>query len=101
MVPARPTLGDIAEATGISEAAVSMSFEEERWYSVCLRVTPKRVEAWIDKKQVIDHERDNHEFSIYEQLQPITSLGFFTWSTYGKLRNVTIHRLGDYKAAPM
>ncbi|MHC4251452.1 MAG: ankyrin repeat domain-containing protein, partial [Planctomycetota bacterium] len=37
-----------------------MRFEDRRWYAVRLRVTPAKIEAWIDGERVIDLERAGH-----------------------------------------
>jgi hypothetical protein len=76
-----------------NELTKVMSFKNEQWYKFRLRVTKKKIEAWIDDKQVIDLERGEHKFTIYEELNPNKPLGFFSWSTTGAVRNVEMERL--------
>jgi len=70
-----------------------MSFKNDQWYSMRLRVTKEKIEAWIDDTQVIDCKREGHKFSIYPELGPCRPVGFFSWSTEGTLRNIDMKRL--------
>lgn len=77
-----------------NETTKVMSFENNRWFSVRLRVTAARIEAWIDGEQVVEQEREGHTFTIYDQLYPIAPFGFFSWQTEAALRNIEMKRLG-------
>lgn len=70
-----------------------MSFKNGQWYKFRIRVTKEKVEAWIDDKQVIDLERKDHKFSIYDELRPCRPVGFFSWSTEGAIRGIEMQRL--------
>jgi hypothetical protein len=70
-----------------------MSFKNGQWYKFRIRVTKEKVEAWIDDKQVIDLERKDKKFTIYDELKPHKPVGFFSWSTEGAVRNVEMQRL--------
>jgi len=70
-----------------------MSFKNGQWYKFRVRVTKDKVEAWIDDKQVIDLERKEHKFTIYDELKPHRPLGFFSWSTEGAVRDIEMQRL--------
>src|SRR5580658_3109831 len=37
-----------------NETTKTMYFETGHWYHVVLRVTPKKIEAWLDKEKVVD-----------------------------------------------
>jgi hypothetical protein len=45
-------------------ASKRMTFEAARWYRVRLRVTAAKVEAWVDKEQVVDQARPGHVFKL-------------------------------------
>ncbi|MBM4036398.1 MAG: DUF1080 domain-containing protein [Planctomycetes bacterium] len=74
-----------------------MSFKNGQWYKFRIRVTKEKIEAWIDDKQVIDLERKDKKFSIYDELKPHKPVGFFSWSTEGAVRSIEMQRL---KPAP-
>jgi len=80
-----------------NEQTKIMSFKNNQWYRFNLRVTKKKIEAWIDDKQVIDLERKGHKFTIYEELLPCRPVGFFSWSTEGAIRDVEVKRLKPAK----
>ena len=70
-----------------------MSFETGKWYPIRLRVTPGRIEAWIDKDQVVKTETKDRRLSIRVEVEPSKPLGFASWSTTAALRNITLRRL--------
>jgi len=70
-----------------------MSFKNGQWFKFRIRVTKEKVEAWIDDKQVIDLERKDKKFTIYDELKPHRPVGFFSWSTEGAVRNVEMQRI--------
>lgn len=81
-----------------NETTKVMSFENDKWYGIRIRVTKAKIEAWIDDKQVIEQVRKGHEFSLYGGVEPLTPFGVFAWQSEGALRNIRFRRLkGDEK----
>jgi len=74
-----------------------MSFKNEQWYDFRIRVTPKKIEAWIDDKPVVECERGDHKFTVYPELALTRPLGFFSWSTTGAVRNLDMRRIKPVK----
>ncbi|MBP7934675.1 MAG: DUF1080 domain-containing protein [Phycisphaerae bacterium] len=70
-----------------------MTFENNRWYKIRLRVTTSRIDAWIDDKQMIDLERGEHKFSVWWEQEPARPLGIAAWDTGAALRNIRLKRL--------
>lgn len=70
-----------------------MTFENNRWYAIRLRVTTANISVWIDGKQVIDLPRENHHFNVWWEQEPARPFGFATWDTAGALRAITLQRL--------
>jgi hypothetical protein len=75
------------ETTGFTE------FEDDRWYSIRLRVTSEVIAVWIDRNQIIDLDTEGRQFSIWWEKEPLRPLGFGTWHTGGALRNMRLKRL--------
>jgi len=69
-------------------------FENGRWYAIRLRVTRDRIQAWIDKQQVVDADIRGRDISVrpgdIELCQP---LGLASWDTSAALRNIRIRKL--------
>jgi len=70
-----------------------MSFAENRWYRVRIRVTDAAIEAWIDDEQVINQPRKGHKFGIRSEVDLCRPLGICTYSTKGAVRNIKVRSL--------
>jgi hypothetical protein len=76
-----------------NDTTESMGFTNGDWYRVKMRVTPERIDCWIDGKQVVECERAEHTFSTYEALRPLHPLGVFTWMSSGEIRSAEVRRI--------
>lgn len=65
-------------------------FEKDKWYSIRLRVTPEKIEAWIDGEQLINVETEGHTIGIRFEVEPCRPFGIATWRTAGALKDVRI-----------
>ncbi len=70
-----------------------MSFKENQWYRVRIRVTPTAIEAWIDDEQVVNQPRKDHKFGIRSEVDLCRPLGISTWATKGAVRNIRVRSL--------
>ncbi len=68
-------------------------FEKGRWYSVRLRVTDRKIEAWLDKEQIVDQELAEHSISIRIEVEASKPFGLASYETRAALRNIRIRRL--------
>jgi hypothetical protein len=72
----------------------AMSFDQERWYKVRLRVTPASIEAWVDAQKVISVSRAGRTFSADPKWMPLTPFGVgAAWGTRAALRGMALRRL--------
>ena len=69
-------------------------FLPNRWYRIRLRVTAKKLEAWIDDEQLVDADIEGKKISMrlgeIEKSQP---LGIATFHTRAALRNIKVQTL--------
>ncbi len=72
-----------------NETSRRMNFEMDRWYSVRVRVTPFRIEAWLDGKSIVDAVTTNRQIDIRLTVSPSKPLGVATYFTTGAFRNFT------------
>ena len=70
-----------------------MSFKENQWYGIRIRVTKQRIEAWIDDEKVVDLATRDHKFSIRSEVELCKPFGVCTWCTTGELRKLEIRSL--------
>jgi hypothetical protein len=68
-------------------------FENGRWYAVRLRVTDKKIEAWLDKEQIVDQELADHNISIRIEVEASRPFGIATYDTKAALRNIRMRLL--------
>ena len=68
-------------------------FENGRWYSVRLRVTDQKIEAWLDNEQIVDQELADHSISIRIEVEASRPFGLASYDTRAALRNIRMHRL--------
>jgi len=76
-----------------NETCVYREFQKKRWYKIRLRVTEAKVEAWIDKEQVVDFTVGDHKLTIYFEPETMLPLGIATWETTGALRNIRVRKI--------
>lgn len=71
-----------------NETCRVLEFNNNRWYAIRLRVTPEKIEAWIDDKQIVDATTEGRKIDIRIEVEKSQPLGIATWRTTGAIRNV-------------
>ena len=71
-----------------------VNLEDKRWYTIKLKVTPEKIEAWLDDRKFVNLEVEGKRLGMragdIEQCMP---LGLATWQTKGELRNIVLKKL--------
>jgi len=77
-----------------NETTKFMSFEKDRWYAVRVRVTDKKLEAWIDKDKIIDLATAGKSLGLRSgPIEESVPLGVATYETQAELRAIRITEL--------
>lgn len=76
-----------------NETTTFTSFQNDRWYSIRLRVTTEKIEVWIDDRKTIDLKLEDRRFSIRIEVEESKPFGIATWRTTGAVRNLRIRAL--------
>lgn len=76
-----------------NDTNLSIEFESGRWYDIRLRVTPARIEAWLDDRQIIDQDVQGHDFDTRLEVEPSLPFGIASWQTKAALREIRLRRL--------
>lgn len=71
----------------------SIDFELQRWYRVRIRVTPEKIESWLDDKQIIDLPLKHRQISVRIEVEPSQPLGIASWRTKAAIRQIRLRRL--------
>jgi hypothetical protein len=73
--------------------SASYEFKKDTWYKFRIRVTEKKIEVWINDKQVVDQDREEHAFGVRIECDPCCPLGIATYGTVGAVRNIRLREL--------
>jgi 3-keto-disaccharide hydrolase len=76
-----------------NETTQYINFQKGKWYLIQLRVTPGRIQAWLDGDSLLDVETKGKKISIRSEMDDSLPLGVATWATTGALRNFKIRKL--------
>jgi hypothetical protein len=78
-----------------NETTRIVSFENGKWYHVRLRVTPNRIQAWLEEEedQLVDMDITGRKVDTRIEVDLSQPLGVATWQTAGAVRNIKLRRL--------
>ena len=64
-----------------NETTKFVSFETGRWYRIRLRVTEKRLEAWIDQEKLVDVDTSEKRISSPGDIGNVQAVRVAAWQT--------------------
>jgi hypothetical protein len=70
-----------------------MKFDTNRWYKFRVRVTPNRIQAWIDNERVIDADITGCKISTSVEVDLNKPYGFASYETKAVLRGIEVREL--------
>ena len=63
-------------------------FKTGRWYAIRVRVTPERIECFIDNEKLVDQPLADRILSIRDEVQASRPLGIATYATTALVKNI-------------
>ena len=79
-----------------NETGATFAFEQNRWYASRLRVTPDKIEAWLDQKRFVNLDTEGRRLGMRRgDIEKCMPLGLATWKTRGELRNIYLQKLSN------
>jgi hypothetical protein len=69
------------------------NFENKHWYSIRLRVTPNRLEAWLENEQIVNIDTSGKIISTRSEVDLNKPFGFASYQSTAAIRNIRIHRV--------
>jgi hypothetical protein len=82
-----------------NETSKWLDYDKGRWYRIRLRVTDKKIEAWLDDKQVVRVETAGRKIGIRPEVELSKPLGIATWRTTGAIKSIRLRQLTEPAAA--
>lgn len=76
-----------------NETSQSVEFEPGRWYNIRIRVTPAKIEAWLDERQIINQDLKGNKIETRLEVDLSRPLGVASWRTKSALRDFRLRRL--------
>jgi hypothetical protein len=76
-----------------NQTSQSVDFELGRWYAIRIRVTPAKIEAWLDERQIINQDLKGNKVDTRLEVDPSRPLGVASWRTKSALRDIRLRRL--------
>ncbi len=74
-------------------------FKNKTWYIFRVRVSKRLIQVWLDDEPIIKSFLDGKEVSIRIEMDRFAPLGFATWVTEGRIKNIFFRRLTEEEIA--
>jgi len=76
-----------------NETSQSMKFTSGRWYTIRIRVTAEKIEAWLDERRIVDVVLKGKEIDTRIEMIMSQPIGVASWRTKAALRDIRLRRL--------
>lgn len=81
-----------------NETTRFVAFENGKWYHVRLRVTPNRIQAWLQEdgeEPLVDMDITDRKIDTRAEMDLCQPMGVATWQTAGAVRNINLRKLTE------
>lgn len=76
-----------------NQTSQSIEFDSNRWYRIRIRVTPEKIQAWLDDKEIIDANIKGEKVETRIEVDLSQPLGIASFRTKSALRDIRLRRL--------
>lgn len=67
---------------------------EGQWFKVKIKVTPEKIQCWLDDKQLVDVNRKDHKvYDTHAAVVLTKPLGLFSYDTWGQVKDIKVWKL--------
>jgi len=78
-----------------NETTKTMTFESNKWYTVRVRVTDERLQAFIDDEKMVDVEIKDRKLSVRWEVEASQPLGLAAWRTSANWKDLRIRKISE------
>ncbi len=78
-----------------NETRKDKEFKTNQWYRIRIRVSQKRLEAWIDSEKMVDLDTKDRRISIRIECNASKPFGIATYETTGAVRDIRVRTLTE------
>lgn len=75
-----------------NETRTLKKFETGTWYHIRLKVSPEKIETWIDDEKMVDFLTEGHKISIRPEVTLSKPFGICSWVTTAALRDIRLKK---------
>ena len=65
-------------------------FDNNIWYTIRLRVTPEKLQAWLDQEQVLNIDTRGKRFELRTDVEDSKPLGIAAFQTKSEIKEITL-----------
>jgi hypothetical protein len=77
-----------------NETTRFLTFPKDRWFVIRLRVTPAKIEAWLDDRKIVDQDITGRKISLrFGEIAKSVPLGLATYQTTSAFRSIKLRRI--------
>jgi len=76
-----------------NDTTVYEKFDQDRWYTVRMRVLPEKLQAWIDDKRVIDISIKGKKIELRVGIDEAKPFGVASYATTAAIKSVKIRKV--------
>ena len=78
-----------------NETSKAGEFETNKWYHIRTRVTPGKIQCWIDDEQYVDLDTQGKKLDVRLEMEDSKPLGIATWRTAAAIKNIYLTKLPE------
>ena len=78
-----------------NETSQSIDFQNGRWYSVRIAVTPAKIDVWLDDRRIISQDLKGNKIDLRLEMESSKPLSVASWKTKAVVREIRLRRLGE------
>ena len=83
-----------------NETTKFIKFDTGRWYKIRARVTPQKIEAWLDDDKIVNVDTDGKKIDMRPgEIELSVPFGLATFRTRGAFREIKLRQLDASEAA--